>query len=55
MNIQLHKKVITIPATRRYIQQPNKPVILLANELRITQDTVRRWKHRADVQDRSHM
>ena len=44
----------TTPKTRRYIQQSKKTNKTLAKELGISIDTVRRWRKRGDVHDRSH-
>ena len=54
MNIRLHKNATTTPARRAYIQASDKPVRMLAEELGVSEDTVRRWKHRDSVEDRSH-
>ena len=54
MNIILHKNATTTPARRAYIQTSGKPVSDLANELGVSEDTIRRWKGRDTVTDRSH-
>ncbi|OEU60868.1 MAG: hypothetical protein BA870_03440 [Desulfuromonadales bacterium C00003094] len=54
MTIQLHANATTTPKTRRYIQQSKKTDKALAKELGISIDTVRRWRKRDDVHDRSH-
>jgi len=54
MNIRLHKNATTTPARRVYIQESGKPVAALAVELGVSEDTVRRWKGRDSVEDRSH-
>lgn len=54
MTINLHANATTTPKTRRYIQQSDKTNKALAKELGISVDTVRRWRKRDDVHDRSH-
>ncbi len=54
MMVRLHKNAATTPATRRYIQSSNLPVRRLARELGVSEDTIRRWKKRTDVEDRPH-
>jgi len=54
MTIRLHANATTTPKTRRYIQESNKTDKALAKELGISIDTVRRWRKRDDVHDRSH-
>ncbi len=54
MNIRLHKNATTTPARRTYIQASSKPVRELAQELGVSEDTIRRWKKRDTVEDRSH-
>ena len=54
MMVRLHKNATTTPATRRYIQSSNLPVRRLARELGVSEDTIRRWKKRTDVEDRPH-
>ena len=54
MTIRLHANATTTPKTRRYIQQSKKTDKSLAKELGISIDTVRRWRKRNDVHDRSH-
>ncbi|ABK43882.1 putative transcriptional regulator, fis family [Magnetococcus marinus MC-1] len=54
MNIRLHANATTTPRTRKQIQDSTLPVTVLASELGITTDTVRRWKGRTDTEDRSH-
>lgn len=53
MQIRLHGNATTTPRTRRYIQESAKTVPELARELAVDERTVRRWKGRRDVQDRS--
>ncbi|MBF0589788.1 MAG: IS481 family transposase, partial [Magnetococcales bacterium] len=54
MDIRLHANATTTPKIRRYIQQSTLSDRKLAAELGITVDTVRRWRKRGDVSDRSH-
>jgi transposase InsO family protein len=54
VNIRLHANATTTPKTRRYIQESTKPVAQLARELKVTEDTIRRWKKRETVSDGSH-
>jgi hypothetical protein len=53
-NIRLHKNATTTPARRAYIQSSPLSVAALAKELSVTEDTIRRWKGRASVEDGSH-
>jgi transposase InsO family protein len=54
LNIRLHKNATTTPKIRAYIQSSDKPVRQLAQELGIAVSTVRIWRSRTDVHDRSH-
>lgn len=54
MEIKLHKNAKTTPKIREYIQKSNKSVCALSKELSLTETTVRRWKFRNEVYDRSH-
>ncbi|RZU99603.1 IS481 family transposase [Spiribacter vilamensis] len=54
MNIRLHANATTTPKTRAYIQASSKGIQELANELRISVNTVHHWRGRDDVHDRSH-
>ena len=54
MNIRLHKNATTTPSRRAYIQTSPLSVAALAAELGVTEDTIRRWKDRDSVEDRSH-
>jgi len=54
MHVKLHANATTTPRTRAYIQASDKPVAELARELGVSQTTVRRWRSRDAVQDRSH-
>ena len=54
MNIRLHKNATTTPAVRKFIQESDLSERKLAKMLGITRSTVRRWKKRKSVEDRSH-
>ena len=54
MNIRLHKNATTTPVRRAYIQSSPLSVAALATELGVCEDTIRRWKGRTTVEDRSH-
>lgn len=54
MNIKLHKLARTTPAIREEIRRSNLPVKELAEKYNITKDTVRKWKNRDTVEDKSH-
>ena len=54
MNIRLHQNATTTPARRAYIQSSPWSVAALAAELSVSEDTIRRWKGRDTVADRSH-
>ena len=54
MDLALHANATTTPKTRSYIQRSKKPVSELAGELGVSETTIRRWRGRATVADRSH-
>jgi transposase InsO family protein len=54
MIVRLHKNATTTPAIRKALQASSKSDRALAAEHRLTVSTVRRWRQRDDVQDRSH-
>jgi len=54
MNIKLHKLARTTPAIRKEIRQSNLSIKELAEKYSITKDTVRKWKNRETVADKSH-
>ena len=54
MELNLHANATTTPKTRAYIQQSPASIAHLAEELGVCETTIRRWKKRATVEDRSH-
>jgi len=54
MQMRLHANATTTPKTRAYIQQSSASVAELALELGVNESTIRRWKNRTTVADRSH-
>lgn len=54
MDVKLHANATTTPKTRAYIQQSDLPVAVLARELGVNETTIRRWRGRQSVTDRSH-
>ena len=54
MNINLHKRARTTPAIREELRQSNLSERNLAQQYNISRETVRKWKHRDSVEDRSH-
>lgn len=54
MNIQLHKQARTTPAIRREIQESSLSERALAEKYNISRATVRKWKQRQSVEDRSN-
>src|ERR1700692_875391 len=54
MELDLHANATTTPRTRAYIQRSKKPVGELAGELGVSETTIRRWRGRSTVGDRSH-
>lgn len=54
MDIKLHANATTTPRTRAYIQQSTASTAELAQELGISETTVRRWRSRTQTSDRSH-
>ena len=51
---QVHPLARTTPRTRTEIRASSASLTVLAERYNITQATARKWKHRADAQDRSH-
>ncbi len=55
MKIHLHKNATTTPAQRAVIQNsPHLSVAQLADKIGVSRTTVRRWRNRSSVYDRSH-
>jgi transposase-like protein len=54
MELNLHANATTTPKTRAYIQRSKKPVTELAAELGVSETTIRRWRARTSITDRSH-
>ena len=54
MELSLHANATTTPKVRTYIQRSRKPVADLAIELGVSETTIRRWRERTSVIDRSH-
>src|SRR6266404_9043528 len=54
MDLALHANATTTPKTRSYIQRSKKPVAELVAELGVSETTIRRWRGRTTVGDRSH-
>jgi transposase InsO family protein len=54
MDLALHANATTTPRVRSYIQRSKKPVAVLASELGVSETTIRRWRGRTTVGDRSH-
>lgn len=54
MNIRLHANATTTPRIRAYIQQSKRSTAELARQLNISESTVRSWRQRDFVHDRSH-
>ena len=54
MELALHANATTTPKIRSYIQRSKKPVAELVAELGVSETTIRRWRGRTTVDDRSH-
>jgi len=54
MQIKLHANARTTPKTRAYIQNSPLSVTKLAQELGVNETTIRKWKDRSSINDRSH-
>jgi len=54
MEIKLHKNARTTPAIRKEIQQSSLSERALAQKYGISRSTVRKWKKRESIEDRSH-
>jgi transposase len=55
MQVRLHANATTTPRIRSYIQASRKPVAELAEELGVSETTIRRWRSRDTVADGSHV
>ena len=53
MELNLHANATTTPKIRAYIQASEAPVCALCEELGVSETTVRRWRGRTEVHDRS--
>ena len=49
----MYANATTTPKTRHFIQASTQSVTQLANEMGVSEDTIRRWKRRDDVADGS--
>jgi IS30 family transposase len=54
MEVSLHANATTTPKVRASIQRSKKPVAELAVALGVSETTIRRWRGRTTVNDRSH-
>ena len=54
MRVTLHANATTTPKVRAYIQASSASVADLAKELGVSETTIRRWRQRDSVEDRSH-
>ena len=54
MDVKLHANATTTPKVRAYIQASSASVAELAQELGVHETTIRRWRSRDTVTDRSH-
>src|SRR3546814_10204056 len=54
MQVKLHANATTTPKIRTYIQQSTLAVAALTAELGVSETTIRRWRGRESVADRSH-
>ena len=54
MEIKLHANATTTPKVRAYIQASSASAAALAEELGVSETTVRRWRRRSSTGDRSH-
>jgi transposase-like protein len=54
MELSLHANATTTPKVRAYIQRSRRPVADLAIELGVSETTIRRWRERTTINDRSH-
>lgn len=54
MDLKLHANATTTPKTRALIQSCDLPASVLARQLGVSETTIRRWRSRTEVADRSH-
>lgn len=54
MDLNLHANATTTPKIRARIQRSHASVANLAAELGVSETTIRRWRGRTSVMDRSH-
>ena len=54
MELNLHANATTTPKVRAYIQRSKRPVSELVVGLGVSETTIRRWRSRTTVGDRSH-
>jgi hypothetical protein len=54
MHVNLHANAATTHKVRAYIRRSSASVHVLALELGVSETTIRRWKQRTTVVDRSH-
>jgi transposase InsO family protein len=54
MELTLHANATTTPKVRAYIQRSKRSVAELAAELGVSETTIRRWRDRKGVEDRSN-
>src|ERR1700733_967974 len=54
MELNLHANATTTPKVRAYNQRSKRKIAELATELGVSQTTIRRWRARTTVGDRSH-
>ena len=55
MQVKLHANATTTPKVRAYIQHSKASAAALARELGVSETTIRRWRERRTVSDRSHV
>lgn len=54
MDIKLHVNATTTPRIRSYIQSSKRSVTILSKELGVSESTIRKWRKRSTICDRSH-
>ena len=55
MKTRLHANARTTPKVRAEIQASHDPVAVLARRHGVSETTIRKWRRRSDIQDRSHV